>query len=184
MERNQIIEALVELLRGDKHVHALWLEGSDATGKVDSYSDIDICASIDAEAIDTVFEKIQAYFMIDSIHENRPNDSERQLVFHIVNTDKYHMVDFNAYVYGVAGTTFVSGDMIDTCKVIFDKDGIIQYKEYDPDDGAGERTYWKEESAYRFSQISRVEKYCLRGLYPVCLIFWRIFHLRKNGIRN
>lgn len=173
MKREQIIEALIELLQQDDNVYALWLEGSDATGKVDNYSDIDMCALIDENKVDEVFEKMQNRFDIDSVYENRNCDSERQLVFHIANSEKYHVVDFNAYFHGVAGTTFVENDSIDACKVIFDKCGAIQYKEYDASAGKNEREYWKKESAYRFSQISRVEKYCLRGLYPEAFIYYQ-----------
>lgn len=173
MKREQIIETLIKLFRDDGDIYALWLEGSDATGKVDEYSDIDMCALIDEDKVDEVFEKIQNRFEIDSIYENRNCDSERQLVFHVVNSDKYHVVDFNAYFHNVADTTFVKNDTIDVCKVIFDKCGAIQYKEYDAGVGADERMYWEKESAYRFSQISRVEKYCLRGLYPEAFVYYQ-----------
>ncbi len=187
MERNQIIEELKEFLWENQYVHALWLEGADATGNVDIYSDIDMCAAIDAEAVDKVFSDIQEHFVIDSVHENQNGDTERQLVFHIENTSPYLVVDFNAYFYGVANTTFVEGDTIDMCKVLYDKCGVIQYREYDPKEGAGEREYWKKESEYRFSQIGRVEKYCLRGLYPEAFIYYQkyvveplIFTLRSK----
>lgn len=173
MKREQIIKTLIELFQDDDNIYALWLEGSDATGKVDDYSDIDMCALIDENKIDEVFEKIQNRFDIDSVYENRNCDSERQLVFHVANSEKYHVVDFNAYFHDVAGTTFVENDSIDVCKVIFDKCGAIQYKEYDASVGENERAYWKKESAYRFSQISRVEKYCLRGLYPEAFIYYQ-----------
>lgn len=173
MKREQIIKTLIELFQDDDNVYALWLEGSDATGKVDEYSDIDMCALIDEDKVDGVFEKIQKRFDIDSVHENRNCDSERQLVFHVANSEKYHMVDFNAYLHGLAGTTFVKNDNIDACKVIFDRYGAIQYKEYDVNVGANERAYWEMESEYRFSQLSRVEKYCLRGLYPEAFIYYQ-----------
>ena len=35
MKREQIIKTLIELFQDDDNVYALWLEGSDATGKVD-----------------------------------------------------------------------------------------------------------------------------------------------------
>lgn len=172
MNREDIIEKLTRILEPDQHVHAVWLEGSDANGNLDKYSDIDMCADIDAEAIDTIFAEIHKHFDIDSIHENRKCDTERQLVFHIKNTDKYLVVDFSVYIHGVANTTFTKGDSIDVCKILFDKDGIIQYKDYDPNEGSDARSYWEKESKYRFSQISRVEKYCLRGLYPEAFIYY------------
>lgn len=36
-----------------------------------------------------------------------------------------------------------------------------------------EKRYWEKESTYRFSQISRVEKYCLRGLYPEAFVYYQ-----------
>lgn len=172
MNRENIIHKLTELLDRNKNVYAVWLEGSDANGNLDQYSDIDICADIDGEAIDNVFTEIQSLFDIDSIHENQNSDTERQLVFHIVDADKYLVVDFNAYVHGVANTTFIKGDNIDACKVLFDKCGIIQYKDYDPHEESDACAYWENESKYRLSQIIRVEKYCLRGLYPEAFIYY------------
>ncbi len=172
MNREEIIQKLTDMLYEDNKVYAAWLEGSDANGNLDSYSDIDICILIDAQDIDSIFSKIQSQFEIDSIHENNNNNVERQLVFHIAGTDKYSVVDFNAYINGVADTTFVNGDNIDACKIIFDRCGVIQYKDYDPDECAGERDYWKGESEYRISQICRVEKYCLRGLYPEAFMYY------------
>lgn len=187
MNRNKIINTLSELLKPDEHVHALWLEGSDATGRLDEYSDIDVCICVDENAVDIVFRKVQETFPTDFMHVNYPNDSERQLVFHVTGTDKYLMVDFNAYFYGKANTTFVKGDKIDACKVLFDKKEIIQYRDYDPAECAGECDYWKEESEYRFSQISRVEKYCLRGLFPEAFVYYQkyvveplVFTLRRK----
>lgn len=172
MSREEIIEKLKELFIENQHVHAVWLEGSDANGNLDKYSDIDICADIDAEAIDKVFVEIQKEFEIDSIHENHDCDTERQLVFHVKDTEKYLVVDFNAYIHGVANTTFIKEDSIDVCKILFDKSGIIQYKDYDPNEDSDARAYWENESKYRFSQINRVEKYCLRGLYPEAFIYY------------
>ena len=67
------------------------------------------------------------------------------------------MVDFNTYLHGLAGTTFVKNDDIDACKVIFDRYGAIQYKEYDANVGANERAYWEMESEYRFSQLNKIK---------------------------
>ena len=172
MNRDDIIESLVEILKADQHVHAIWLEGSDANGNLDKYSDIDLCADIDAEAIDGIFTKIHKNFDIDSSHENRHCDAQRQLVFHIKQTERFLMVDFNAYLHGVADMVFIKGDNIDACKVLFDQEGIIRYKEYDPNDDSDARSYWKKESRYRFGQINRVEKYCLRDLYPEAFIYY------------
>lgn len=172
MTRDDIMKRLVEILAEDQHVHAIWLEGSDANGHLDEYSDIDLCADIDGEAIDGVFARIQMNFDIDCSHENRPCDAERQLVFHIRQTDRFLMVDFNAYIHGAADIVFIKDDPIEVCKVISDQDGIIQYKDYDPNEGSDLRAYWEKESRYRFSQINRVEKYCLRGLFPEAYIYY------------
>ena len=172
MDREHIIETLLELLKVESSVHALWLEGADATDSVDIYSDIDICAAINESAVDMIFEKIQKKLSVDSVYENQFNDTERQLVFHIAGTDKYHVVDFNAYFLGRANTTFIRGDKIDARKILFDKDNVIQYRDFDPDEGESFRKYWEKESAYRFSQISRVEKYCLRNQYPEAFVYY------------
>lgn len=172
MNRNDIINELIQLIKNNSNVYAAWLEGSDANGHLDEYSDIDFCVDIDVEAIDKLFEEIKHHFEIDNAHIVSNNETERQLVFHVKGTNKFCLVDFNAYFHGLANTTFVNGDNIDVCKVLFDKCNIIKYKDYDKDEGIDARIYWKHESKYRFSQISRVEKYCMRGEYPEAFIYY------------
>jgi len=172
MDREQILQALIQLFETDDDIYALWLEGADAKGTADEYSDIDMCVLIDKDKADAVFNKIRSHFAIDSIHENKTGNWGSQLVFHVAGSSKYHVVDFNAYFRGIADTTFVENDTVDVCKVIFDKCGAIQYTAYNAAAGDGDRIYWEKESAYRFSQISRVEKYCLRGLYPEAYAYY------------
>jgi hypothetical protein len=55
LTRQQIISALHEALLPLPAVRALWLGGSDATGRTDAYSDIDIQALVTDDAVESVF---------------------------------------------------------------------------------------------------------------------------------
>lgn len=46
--RECIITTLADRLQQDSRVLAVWLEGADATQRVDEYSDIDLCCSVES----------------------------------------------------------------------------------------------------------------------------------------
>ena len=43
----EVVEAVAPPIMGDRHVHAMWLEGSYATGNANERSDIDVWLDVD-----------------------------------------------------------------------------------------------------------------------------------------
>lgn len=42
IDRNLILDKMVQSLKPTEYINALWLEGADSLGTVDQYSDIDV----------------------------------------------------------------------------------------------------------------------------------------------
>lgn len=57
--RQTIVARLAKCLQESSTVHALWLEGADATGHADRFSDIDLWADVDANSEAQVFDVIR-----------------------------------------------------------------------------------------------------------------------------
>jgi len=58
LSREEIIAALRTGLESDPDVLAAWLGGSDATGRTDEYSDIDLQIIVDDEKVEAAFERL------------------------------------------------------------------------------------------------------------------------------
>jgi hypothetical protein len=172
--RTSLIGQFRRLLEPMATVHAMWLEGADANGHLDDYSDIDLYVDVDDEAIEAVLQALEQHFTMDCRHENQSGNACRQIVYHIAGTSEYWMIDFNVQPHSndSKNSTFERGDLIDVCKVLFDKSGVIRIKEVNLEDYRQEQAFWLDESDYRFSQLSRVKKYVLRDQYPEAWIYY------------
>lgn len=167
-----IIKRLKEELEPLQYVHAMWLEGADAIGQADEYSDIDIYIDIEdeyeQEAIDKVENILSTVSEIDYKYVmNHGHPKLRQRIYHLKGSSEYLMIDFcwqlhsrdkEEYVY-------IKGNTIEAAKVIFDKSEIIRYKDYKEEDYRCLNVEDLEECKYRYSQHCRVTKYIHRGMY-------------------
>jgi hypothetical protein len=130
--RDQLIAILRNRLESDERVLACWLEGADATGPVDAFSDIDFCVAVVNGAIDTVTEQAREALMalgdLDIDHPLIENPDRSHVVFHVVGTSPDLLVDFCAYVVG-HGSTFVRDDPIEKPLELFDRAGAIRFVE-------------------------------------------------------
>lgn len=163
--RNGIIETLVNRLEPNPSVLALWLEGADATGHIDQYSDLDICCSVRSETMSQV--AVQARQALETLGEL---DLAQQLVaetdtqhwiFHVTGSSPYLLIDFNLYVG--RGSQFVEGDDIEKPFILFDKSQVIHFvKRTDQLAGLAhaERIQILKETV---AQYSRLDKYVQRG---------------------
>jgi len=167
--KTQIITKLSEALHPLSYIHALWLEGADATGKADEYSDIDFWLDFDdafeTEAIEAVETTLSELATIDYKHiMNHPHPQIRQRIYHLENTSKYLMIDFCWQLHS-RECTFIENDPIEPLKIIFDKSGVIRYKPQNPSDYATWNAQRLAEAKYRRTQHPRAEKYVHRGQY-------------------
>lgn len=167
-----IIKRLKEELEPLQYVHAMWLEGADAIGQADEYSDIDIYIDIEdeyeQEAIDKVENILSRISEIDYKYVmNHGHPKLRQRIYHLKGSSEYLMIDFcwqlhsrdkEEYVY-------IKGNTIEAAKVIFDKSEVIRYKDFKEEDYRSFNIEALEQCKYRYSQHCRVTKYIHRGMY-------------------
>ncbi|MHB1153914.1 MAG: hypothetical protein ACYCWE_04135 [Eubacteriales bacterium] len=174
IDRELIIQKIKETLEPLDYVYAMWLEGADANGHLDEYSDIDINIDVEDEYETNVFEIVEGLFELDYKHDNSGNGKQKQKVYHIKDTSEFLMIDFNLQPHSCSSenSTFKYGDIIDVNVILFDKAGVVRYEEAKPLEYAEDHKYWLAESAYRYSQICRVRKYILRNQYPEAFIYY------------
>lgn len=167
-----IIERLKEELEPIHFIYAMWLEGADAIGQADEYSDLDIYIDIEDEyehqAIDEVENILSKISEIDYKYVmNHDHPKLRQRIYHLKGSSEYLMIDFCWQLHSRNKEEFVyiKDNQIEAAKVIFDKSEVIQYKDYNSRDYESLNTYRLEECKYRYSQHCRVSKYVHRGMY-------------------
>jgi len=171
MERDTIIEFLRAKLESLNYIYAMWLEGADATGTLDLYSDLDIYIDVEDEnefdAIEAVESALNELGEVDYRYVmDHGHPKLRQRIYHLKGTSEYLMIDFcwqlhsrdrEEYVY-------IYGSNVEAAKVIFDKDNIIRHKEFDPIDYQKYNQDRIKECKYRYTQHSRVMKYVNRAI--------------------
>jgi len=179
IDRNTIIAKLQAALESLPFVHALWLEGADACGTVDEYSDLDFWADIEdnceQEAFEAVERALSSIAPIDYKYIMRHGHPQiRQRIYRLAGTSEYLMIDFCWQLHS-RDFSFVEGDAIECAKVIFDKSGVIKYGP--ATDFTQENLARLEEAKYRSSQHVRAEKYVRRGLYLEAYAYYNRYAL-------
>ena len=185
LNRDIIIETLHESIKPLQFINALWLEGSDATGLVDEYSDIDFWVDFEDEyegqAIKAVEDTLSELAPIDFKYVMKHSHLKiRQRIYHLAGTSEYLMIDFcwqlssrsrDEYAYYL-------GDKIEGAKVVFDKKKVIRYSApLNPADLAVANQSILEDVKYRRSQHSRAEKYARRKQYLEAYAFYNRYVL-------
>ncbi|MEG6613046.1 nucleotidyltransferase domain-containing protein [Pseudoclostridium thermosuccinogenes] len=172
IDRNRIIEKLKERLEPLEYIYALWLEGADATGMVDEYSDIDFWVDFEdeyeEEAIKAVESALEEIAKIDYKHIVKHGHPKiRQRIYHLSGSSEYLMIDFCWQLHSRAGNEceYIKGNTVEAAKVIFDKAEVVRFVDGNPANYMEASKARLEECKYRYSQHSRVKKYIRRGLY-------------------
>ena len=98
IDRNGIIKALHAALEPLPYIHALWLEGADANGMVDEYSDIDFWIDFDDEyennaiaAAETTLAALAEIDLAEIFPHAHPKI--RQRIYHLTGTSEFLMLD-------------------------------------------------------------------------------------------
>ncbi len=172
LDRNIIINKLREALEPLPYIYAFWLEGSDASGTADHYSDIDFWVDFEDDFEEQAYEAVERAFSelaeIDYKYIMQNNHPKiRQRIYHLTGTSKYLMIDFCWQLHSRPKDeySYYENDRIEAAKVVFDKDNIIRNKPLDPSKFEKGNQSRLEEAKYRRTQYMRAEKYVCRGQY-------------------
>lgn len=133
--RESIISTLADDLRGNPSVHALWLEGADAHGLADDYSDIDLWLDVEDGSEDGVLRSIKdialAIGPVDyECDGHNPDPRIRQAFLHIAGTPEFWILDICVQSHS-RQIAFTRGFADERVRVIFDKCGVIRYADAD-----------------------------------------------------
>jgi hypothetical protein len=166
--RDRIIAVLSERLQREPDVQAVWLEGADAAGCVDEFSDIDLCCTVG----DGLFEEagvlaqstLETLGAVDLVTQLAGTDFQRHSVFHLSGTSPFLLIDFVVYRDG-HGSQFIFGDEIEKPLVVFDRSGAISYLSAAEAVSRQERPLRLRELRETVAQVSRLEKYLKRGAF-------------------
>jgi len=170
IDRNCIVNKLHEELEQLPFIYAFWLEGADAIGTTDEYSDIDFWVDFEDEYEEQAYKAVETALSelseIDYKYVMRHDHPKiRQRIYHLAGTSEYLLIDFCWQLHSREQYAFYENDKIETAKVIFDKKNIIHYKPLDISAFSEQNQSRLEEAKYRRSQYVRAEKYVRRGHY-------------------
>ncbi|MCL2356324.1 MAG: hypothetical protein FWC70_04060 [Defluviitaleaceae bacterium] len=169
----EIIKKLTDALAPLNFVHALWLEGADATDTADEYSDIDFWADVDdayeEQALEAVENALGELGEIEYKYIMRHGHPKiRQRVYHLAGTSEYLLIDFCLQLHSRPSDEyeFYENDPVEAVKILFDKSGVIRLSPPpDAEKFLAENKARLEEAVYRRAQHVRAEKYVRRGMY-------------------
>jgi len=160
--RDQIITTLQAHLQPDPNILALWLEGADAAGCVDAYSDIDLCCSVRPGPLESAAalarRALESLGRLDLAEVTFREADCLFSVFHLEGTSPYWLLDFDVFVN--RGSQFTLGDEIERPLILFDKAGVVQFLPPRDLPDLSERLASLENTV---AQEARIEKYILRG---------------------
>ena len=179
--RYEIIEALRHGLEPVTLVHALWLEGADATGTVDEFSDIDVWLDVTDGAVSAALEAVEtALKALGEIDLNIGPEQHGQVfdkVFHLRHTSDHLFIDVCVQSHS-RQFEFIAGHDTEKPLVLFDKARVIRYRELGPDEL---RRDVLKRLAYReagFAQRARVIRAAERGHLLEAIAYYHKFVLQ------
>ncbi|MBI2850127.1 MAG: hypothetical protein HYX80_03680 [Chloroflexi bacterium] len=172
--REQIIRALEEAVRDNPSVFALWLEGADAYGAVDRYSDIDFWLDVrdgdENRILDEIEKSLSQLAELDFVYQPKhAHPLIKHRILHLIDTPETLLIDVCIQSHS-RDYEFVKGDY-EQPKIIFNRGGI-KFREFD------EAAFQKEleDRVYHlkmaFAQQSRVLAKIERGDFLEALMYY------------
>lgn len=184
INREYLINKFHNALETLPFIYAFWLEGADANGTVDEYSDIDFWVDFEDEyeeqayaAVENALSEIAAIDYKYVMRHDHPKI--RQRIYHLAGTSEYLLIGFcwQLHSYPKNEYAYHENDSIEAAKVIFDKDIIIRHKLLDLSAFAEWNKSRFEEAKYRRTQHIRAEKYVRRGQYLEAYAYYNKYAL-------
>jgi hypothetical protein len=182
INRDLIISACRQSLEPEPDVLALWLEGADATGFLDAYSDLDLNCSVRAGAMPACLGRARAALQslgrldIDVSRDEGPD--HLSATFHLAGSSPFLLVDFDLFVG--RGSDFIADDPIEKPLVLFDKAGVVTFRpaaEALARPGLAPAARWQALQGM-VSQSARLEKYLRRGEFLEAFGYYQRWLLR------
>ncbi len=127
-----VVDELKAKLEPNPTIHAMWIAGSVAEGYADEFSDVDIWLDIDDDKDQEVLLLIEE--VLRSRGEVDVNFSEgitppfSHAVYHIAGTNPLHLVEITLHSHSHKFGLF---DRLRKIKVIFDKDDVTNFGDFD-----------------------------------------------------
>jgi hypothetical protein len=131
IERQRMIDAIAESLEPHAWARAVWLGGSDATGRTDTWSDIDIQVLVEDDRVEDALEAVHAALaeLSPIAHRHRfPEPTwhgHAQELLSLRDADPCHFVDLVVMRRGRPGR-LLEPERHGTPAVLFDKDGEVR----------------------------------------------------------
>lgn len=150
--RQSVITAIGDGLRSNPSVYAMWLEGADAHGIDDEYSDVDIWLDVEDGEADAVMLSIKAILTAINpldydVEVDHPHPKIRQASFHIQGTPEFMILDICIQDHS-RESAFLAGFADHKVKVVFDKCGVISYRDVDC-------AAFRQELSHRIEELSK-----------------------------
>jgi len=181
IKREQIIEVINKSVEANPCVYAFWLEGADASGLVDEYSDIDMWFDVEDGKENLIFNEIEKslkeFGPLDFIYEQEQFHQQiRHKIYHIKNTPDTLLLDIciQSHSRDFIFTKDLPGEEV---KIIFDKSNVIKFKELDEEIFKISQEKRIHHLKNIFLQESRVLKMIKRGHFIDAFKFYLKFIL-------
>lgn len=196
--RERLIAKLEKSLEPLPYIYAAWLEGADALGTIDTYSDIDLWLDVEdgreADAITAVRKWLKQVGTLELDHErDHPHPKIHQCFLRAQGMSKFCFVDLCVQSHSRT-MTFTEGQ--DVLKVLFDKKNVIKFQAPPEFDVAarvkalsrefGVFQIWVEKALLRAQFLEALEAYQTYTLSPlVKLLRLRYAPLKYNyGLKH
>lgn len=135
-DNTKIIEHLRNELEVRNDIYAFWIEGSAPQGYADEFSDIDLWLSTDDDKIFTIYGDIEAILSeiasIDFKYVVKTKGALGQNVYHLQGMTEFLTIDVNTQSINRDPNESYLVKGIDDATIIFDKRGVVRFKEREP----------------------------------------------------
>ncbi len=138
LKREAIVSALIEALRADDAVHAVWEGGSVAWGRADEHSDIDLSVAVEDDQVERVLGVVDATLAALATIDRRRRVPEptwhghSQCFYHLEGTPPTLLIDCSVMKRS-AEDLFIAPELHGHPLVHFDRDEVVRPPEFDAD---------------------------------------------------
>ena len=136
LDRERIIETLNAALEAEPWALAAWLGGSDATGRTDGYSDIDLVAMVEDDRVEDAFACVVAALeslspLAGSHRLPEPTwHGHSQMFLALRDASPHHLVDF-VPMKRSSTERFLEPERHGEARVLFDRGGHVRPDPFD-----------------------------------------------------